>query len=181
MFDGSSGRLIAGALYSALLVLASWTDLRSRRIPNLLVAVLATGGFVFGIMTESLGAGVLRSAGGLVTGFLLWVLLYALGVLGAGDVKLAAAAGSWLGARGTVEASLLAAMAGGVLAMLLLLAQRSAGTAMQSLAIWLGGAAQGRMDPLIIGDGARERRQLPYGIAIAIGFLMGAWWPGLIL
>jgi prepilin peptidase CpaA len=180
MFEGSSGRLLAGVVYAALLVAASWSDLRTRRIPNLLVAVLAAGGFVFGMTSQSLLSGALKAAGGLMTAFLLWIALYAIGVLGAGDVKLAAAAGSWLGARGSVEASLLAAMTGGVLALLLLVSQRSAGPAMQSLAIWLGGAVQGRVEPLLRSAGASDRRQLPYGIAIAIGFLIAAWSPGLI-
>jgi prepilin peptidase CpaA len=181
MFEGSSGRLVAGALYSGLLVVASWTDWRARRIPNLLVAVLATGGFVFGLVSEPVLPGVLRAVGGLMTGFLLWIPLYAIAVMGAGDVKLAAAAGSWLGARGSFEASLLAAIVGGVLALMLLLAQRSAGRAMQNVALWITGAAYGRVEPLPGDTATPGRMQLPYGIAIAIGFLIAAWSPGLIL
>jgi prepilin peptidase CpaA len=181
MFEVSSGRLVAGVVYSGLLVVASWTDWRTRRIPNLLVAALATGGFVFGLITEPLLPGALRAAGGLMTGFLLWIPLYAIAVLGAGDVKLAAAAGSWLGAGGAFEASLLAALAGGVLALALLIAQRSAGRAMQNVAIWLSGAAFGRVEPVAADTSLAGRAQLPYGIAIAIGFLIAAWSPGLIL
>lgn len=181
MFEGSSGRLVAGAVYSALLVFASWSDWRTRRIPNLLVAALATGGFVFGLTSEPLLQGAMRAAGGLMTGFLLWIPLYAIAVMGAGDVKLAAAAGSWLGMRGAFEASLLAAIVGGVLALALLIAQRSAGRAMQNVAIWLSGAAYGRVEPLSPEASGTGRAQLPYGIAIAAGFLIAAWSPGLIL
>ena len=116
-----------------------------------------------------------------MTGFLLWIPLYAIAVMGAGDVKLAAAAGAWLGMRGSIEASLMAAIAGGVLALALLIAQRSAGRAMQNVAIWLSGAAYGRVHPMPAESAAAGRTQLPYGIAIAVGFLLAAWSPGMIL
>ena len=107
----------------AIALLACAFDLAKRRIPNALtfggalaalVLALATGGF------SAFGWGV---AGWGLT-LLLWLPIYALGGLGAGDVKLMAAIGACLGPAGAVWASLYAAIAGGALGAAVAVAQR---------------------------------------------------------
>jgi len=86
---------IAAALL-VLLGIAAWTDLRSRRIPNWLTATVALAGFTQSLLpfgwTTLLWAFV-----GMIAGFILTFLLYAVGGRGAGDVKLMAGIGTWLG------------------------------------------------------------------------------------
>ncbi len=168
--------LLWRALLTALLGAACATDLRARRIPNpLVVAVLAlgvaraalvayTGAAADGPLAGGPGAALL----GAVVGLAAWLPLYALGVLGAGDVKLFAAVGAWIGPRGVLPASTYAAVAGGVLG-----------------AVWFTRAAVASRLPLLAhaagirGVSAAPRpagdTRIPYGLAIAAGVLAVVW------
>ena len=59
------------------------------------------------------------SVSGWVVGVLVFLLPFALGGMGAGDVKLVAALGAWLGPMDTVWLGMYTALAGGVAALLL--------------------------------------------------------------
>ena len=94
---------------------AAAIDLRTGRIPNPLTATVAAAGFgfaVFGLTGQSM-AGALAGA---AIGFVVMLPGYIFGGTGAGDVKLLAALGTWLGPAGVVMAFLYSAIAGGVLA-----------------------------------------------------------------
>jgi len=94
-------------------VIGCVTDVRSRRIPN----VLTFGAAIAGVMFHSArGAGALFSVAGLVVGGAAFIIPFALGGLGAGDIKLLAALGAWLGPRDTVWLALYTGISGGVLA-----------------------------------------------------------------
>jgi hypothetical protein len=69
-------------------------------------------------------AGLAASAAGVVVGFLILIPLYALGGMGAGDVKLLAAAGSFLGPWGALLAGIFTLLAGGALGLGALIWQR---------------------------------------------------------
>jgi prepilin peptidase CpaA len=88
-------------------------DLANRRIPNALVAAM----LVVGLYSQTFVApeSLLWSAGGALVGFLILIPFYALGGMGAGDVKLLAAAGSFLGPMGALLAGVATLAAGGVL------------------------------------------------------------------
>ena len=92
----------------AIAACACVTDLRSRRIPNLLTFGGALAGVLFHGVTGSTH-GLLVSTAGWVVGLMVFLLPFLLGGLGAGDVKLLAALGAWLGPR---EVAWLAAYAG---------------------------------------------------------------------
>lgn len=97
------------------LAVAVICDLRSRRIPNLLSVALAAAGFV--MMTWVSGwSGAGNALAGLAVGLLALLPLYALGGMGAGDVKLMAACGAWLGWKLALVAVVVTYLAGGVLA-----------------------------------------------------------------
>jgi len=183
LFEGDSVRLAFGAVFTLLLVLACVTDVRARRIPNRLVAMIAVVGLVFSGVVGGGWVAVGKSLLGVALGFAIWIVFYAVGVLGAGDVKLAAAAGAWLGVGGIWRASLVAAVAGGVLAVFMLVRERrmretvgriglSVSTA--SLALFRAGR-----DSEPASTPARGR-PMPYGVALAIGFLVAAWFPGVL-
>lgn len=173
--DGTAG-LIAGAVYTLLLLIGAFWDFRTRRIPNRLVVVLALLGFGYAIVVTPALPGAFRSVGGLFTGLACWLPFYALGWLGAGDVKMFAAAGAWLGPLRTIEGSLVAAVAGAVLAVIWMVASYGARDTATTLAI-----ATSR--PSILGPGnttIEKRKTLPYGVALALGALVAGWWPGLL-
>jgi prepilin peptidase CpaA len=102
----------------AIAVAASVCDLKSRRIPNVLTFGAAAAGLGYAGAMGGAGGLVVALAGGVI-GLALWLPIYALGGMGAGDVKLIAAIGVWIGPAGALHAALYAAIAGGALALTL--------------------------------------------------------------
>jgi prepilin peptidase CpaA len=185
LFTGSMVREVGGVLFTTLLGVACVTDIRSRRIPNVLVLVLSTSGLVFSMLVEPVRVGLVHSMSGLGLGFAIWIGFYALGLLGAGDVKLFAAAGAWLGPGGAWRAALLSALAGGVLALVTLVRQRRAGEGLRNVALSVANLTTAPLKAGVgaggVGEAGDATRHLPYGVALALGALAAAWIPGLLV
>ena len=176
MFTGSASAMVWGAAFTLLLAAGCVTDLRERRIPNVLIALLLAGGLLFAASSGPIGPSLVRSLAGVAAGFGIWIAFYIVGVMGAGDVKFFAAAGAWLGPGPTWRAALIAALAGGVLAVVFLLRERRLGDTLRRLAM----AASSRTVRLIDGRAGVDtvgRRPLPYGVALAVGALLAGWFP----
>lgn len=169
--------MIASAVYTLLLVYAAVGDLRTRRIPNNLVLVLGIAGLGFSVLHASPLEGALRGAGGMLTGLAIWIPFYLFGWLGAGDVKLFAASGIWLWPARTVEAAVIAAVAGAVLSLLWMIWNHGLKRVVET--IWLATAA-----PAVLAtstdSGRSGGRSLPYGVALAVGALAAAWMPEIL-
>jgi prepilin peptidase CpaA len=100
-------------------VVACASDLHNRRIPNLLTLGAAAAAF---LLAAAHGLPTFQSTViGWLIGLGLWLPVYALGGMGAGDVKLIAAIGAWLGPLGAVHAALYSAVAGGLMALVVAL------------------------------------------------------------
>jgi prepilin peptidase CpaA len=80
----------------ALVAVAAVTDLRARRIPNWLTLTVAVAGIAQSVTPWAVTT-PFRSVCGLALGFTVTFLLYSVGGRGAGDVKLTAGIGAWLG------------------------------------------------------------------------------------
>ncbi|SEN88417.1 prepilin peptidase CpaA [Nitrosospira multiformis] len=164
-----------------LLLAAAWSDIRTRRIPNILVFPGAIAGVLWHVLLpqEMGGLGFLGSLAGGGTGLALLLPLYMLRVMGAGDVKLMAMVGAFLGARETVGALLCVLLAGGVLALIAALCEGKLRVLWRNLNVMLlGTLAGGTMTGLFVsgkagegigGDAAESAGALPYGVAIAAG------------
>lgn len=101
---------------AALLGVAAMIDLRSRRIPNLLVGLGLC--FGFGLAYSSMGqAGLWFALKGVAAGLAMFFPLFALRALGAGDVKLMMAVGSLVGAQDSLIIALIALLASGLFAL----------------------------------------------------------------
>ncbi|HTK49977.1 MAG TPA: prepilin peptidase [Gemmatimonadaceae bacterium] len=172
-FSASALSIAGGACFTVALVAASVSDVRSRRIPNSLVLALAALGVVYSALLLSPTVGVPRALLGLAIGFGLWIPFYALRMLGAGDVKMFAAASCWLAPSQVFGAALLSALAGGVLSVIGLALAHGIGLTTFRIA---HGLRDPRMlaTPLAVPKG---RKTLPYGLAMAIGLLVVAWFP----
>lgn len=185
LFAGGALHLAFGGAFTLLLLVACFTDVRSRRIPNRLVVVLLALGIVYSVVLTGGLAGLWRAVGGTGLGFSIWIVFYVAGVLGAGDVKLAAAAGAWLGAGGIWRASLLGAAVGGLLAVGMLLRERRLSDALARMMTSVSTRSLAMLVPAAQhaakGETAARRRALPYGVALAAGALAAAWVPGLLL
>jgi prepilin peptidase CpaA len=106
--------MIAFAALSLGLAAAVVTDVRTRRIPNWLTGAIAGAGF--GLAFGGGGVSPWEATLGLGLGLLLMLPGHVIGATGAGDVKLMAAVGVFLGPSLVFRAFLYSAVAGGVLA-----------------------------------------------------------------
>ena len=161
--------LLVAALLLTLLALAAWFDLRQRRIPNALPAAVAALWLAAAAQgsAESVILGCATGAALLTVGILVWRL----GWLGGGDVKLIAALGLWAGPAHLDALLLGTALAGGGLALVSYVAARL----LSSPVLLYARAASGRLLPAVAGmpdPTAWRERGLPYGVAIAVG---GGW------
>jgi prepilin peptidase CpaA len=142
------------------------------------VVVLAAPGVAFSVAAEPWLPGLLRAVTGLVLGFSIWIIFHIAGGLGAGDVKLFAAAGAWLGPAGAWRAALVAAIVGGVLSLIVLVLQRRTREGVERVAMSLSMLS---LSPLgSVSPDAERKKYLPYGVALACGALVTAWVPGLL-
>jgi prepilin peptidase CpaA len=159
------------ALWPTLVVLAvaTFTDLRSRRIPNWLVFPFLLAGFVVSGALHG-WAGIRHSLAGMALGALLFGVLCALGGMGMGDVKLVAAIGAWIGSAQLLIALVLTAMAGGVLAICWAAAGGFVGELFRGTGqLLLGFGKRGlRPHPELVLSNPLTRK-MPYAPAIAIG------------
>jgi len=101
----------------AIASLACGCDLVTRRIPNWLTFGAATVALVVHLMTGGV-SGLGHGVGGWAVGVALFIAPYALGGMGAGDVKLVGALGAWLGPGDTFWLAMYTGVAGAVMALL---------------------------------------------------------------
>ena len=107
---------LQAATIAIALVAALW-DLKTRRIPNVLTFGAALAGIaVHGYLGGWTGAGM--SVAGWLVGVACFLPLFLLGGMGAGDVKLLAAIGAWLGPAATVWVAMFSAIAGGLMGLI---------------------------------------------------------------
>ena len=106
-----------------VLAIATFTDLRSRRIPNWLVFPFLVAGILsspwrfdwqgsaHGFAWHGLG----QCFAGLGLGFLIYGVMFFMGGMGAGDVKLCAAIGAWIGPAQLIFGLLATSIIGGLM------------------------------------------------------------------
>ena len=155
--------------------LACVWDLRARRIPNLLTFGGAALAIAYSLWTSGFG-GLLTSVGGWAVGCALFLPMFVLGGMGAGDVKLAACLGAWLGPMPAVFVALYSAIAGGVMALAVALAtgyfKQAVGNVWLLLAHWR--VVGVRPLPELTLETARGPR-LPFALPILAGAIAAMW------
>jgi prepilin peptidase CpaA len=159
-------------LVVAFVVVAAVFDVRTHRIPNWLVlvgAVTCIGGQM--IQPALLEFGIAGALKGIAVGFALLLPLYLVRATGAGDVKLMAMVGAFLGPWGVASAVLLSFIAGGLLALAVALAKGALTQLFANLRTMLFGTLLSAMTTgkTMITTPPASVGKLPYGVAIAIG------------
>ena len=161
----------------ALLVaaLASASDLRTRRIPNLLTFTAAGIGLVYHLLAHG-WSGAAWSLVGAALGLVLFLPVFALGGLGAGDVKLAAALGACVGVPDVLVVVVAGAIAGGVLAIVVGFVTGYLRQALRNVGVLLmHWRVEGvrPLDSLTLSSAPGPR--LPYAVPLAVGVLYSIW------
>jgi prepilin peptidase CpaA len=151
------------------------TDLRSRRIPNVLTFGASAAAVVF-FGVENGWAGFGWSLAGWAVGCALFLPWFLLGGMGAGDVKLLAALGAWVGPATAIWFALYAGIAGGVFAVFVALYKGYLGNMLRNvwglLMFWRVMGVQPHPElTLRTGKGPR----LPYAFPITAGAVVGLW------
>ena len=153
---------------------AVW-DLSTRRIPNAITLGAGALALVFSVWTDG-SSGLVHSLFGYLTGLVLFFPLFALGGMGAGDVKLVAAVGAWMGPRGALWVTLLTSVAGGALALLVSFARGYTREAIQKVGLLIAVWRHGSLRPvpgLTLADA--EGPRIAYAVPIAVGVLATLW------
>ncbi|SOE59583.1 Flp pilus assembly protein, protease CpaA [Burkholderia sp. OK233] len=155
----------------ALVIAAASTDLQCRRIPNMLVASGLVGALFVQCWLSGIPAGATAWLTGAAVGFGLFMPFYLLRGMAAGDVKLLAMIGAWIGPLLVFYAALATCLIGGVWVLTLTARRRQLTKVLTNLFVlahpaFRGGGIQGRgAQPASI----ESVGSVPYGVAIAAG------------
>jgi prepilin peptidase CpaA len=159
----------------AIAAAACWFDVRTQRIPNALTFTAAAVGLVAATVIHG-GHGTFSSVAGLIVGLSLFFPLFVLKGLGGGDVKLMGALGAWLGTSMIFGVAFYTALAGGALALALIVRHRYGGQAIRNLWLllmhWRVFGIR-PLDSLTLETSAGPK--LPYALPIAAGLTLAFW------
>jgi prepilin peptidase CpaA len=163
---------------TSIALAACVTDLRTRRIPNILTFGAASTAVVFHLVVHGV-SGLFTALGGCAMGLLLFLPLHALRGLGAGDVKLLAALGAWLGPIATVWIALWGMAAGGVLALCVAAGYGYLRTAFSNIWRLLMHWRVMGLSPLpaVSLDATTAAPRLAYAVPVTIGLMVTLWIP----
>ena len=150
-----------------LVLLAMYSDLRWRRIPNCLTLPAIALGFFLNFVGNSWN-GLIFAFLGLLVGMGLFILPYFLGVMGGGDVKLMGALGALLGGYSILNIFLFATLAGGAIAIVVAIANKNLVDTFKRVwllikCIFLFRAPSAGVGPF------KKSIGIPYGLAIGAG------------
>ena len=157
-------------LVCVTLIVAAWIDGRQLRVPNWMTYPMVATGLLFNGLVH-------------VVGLLCLLPLYAVGGMGAGDVKLMAGIGAWLGATVTFYAFCVSTVVGAVMAIVMVLYKRSFKKHYANFVMifieWMS-----VKNPRELSRIAAERKPtmflLPYGIHICIGSIAYFLYEGML-
>lgn len=158
-------------MFYLILLIAVVIDCREHRIPNWLIGLGLLLGLSYSVILPVDSIAMSDAAVGALVGFLVLLPGYVLGKMGAGDVKLMAVCGCYLGAAGVVNAALMTFIAGGVLGLLWVALDRFA---VHPLVV-VGRARYLSSAPVELNQAQQSpsawKQRFPYAAAIAVGCL----------
>ena len=163
-------------IVATVALVAAIIDVRSFKVHNRLTVPLVLTGLLFHTVQHGVG-GFAFSLLGLLVGFFTLIVFYALGGIGAGDVKLMSGVGAWLGIWLTLDVIIIAGLATGLYSLALILYSggwRSVWTNFQILifrvrtfAIHFGAAE--RVEKVVADVESRHRRLVPFAAMVLMG------------
>ncbi|MCA9234244.1 MAG: prepilin peptidase [Planctomycetales bacterium] len=167
------------------LVVAAVIDGLQLKVPNWITFPMILSGWVYSAALSPYAGweGLWLSLIGTAVGLALLLPAYAIGGMGAGDVKLLAGVGAWMWGSVTFYAFAVSALVGGVIAVGMVLYKKSWSKHRDQFWSILNEIATVK-DPEKLAEIAAERKPrmflLPYGIPIAIGSIAYFAWTGML-
>ena len=174
----SENEFLIGAV--AVASIGGALDMRTSRIPNWLTYGAAMSGLVVRLVL--LGWSGLRSgAAAMACAGLIFLILFVIGAMGGGDVKLIASVSAWAGSAQVVPILIMAALAGGFLAIVYILFARGIRqTFWNVLELVRFRLTSGLSAHPTLNVREAGTLRVPFGVAIAMGTLFCAgnalWW-----
>ena len=168
------------------LVVAAIIDGRQLKVPNWITFPMIVSGWIYSTTLSPYAGweGLFLSLVGTAVGLAVLLPPYAVGGMGAGDVKLMAGVGAWMWGTVTLFAFAVTALVGGVIAVGMVLSRGSWNKHKDQFWSILNEIATVK-DPEKLAEIAAERKPrmflLPYGIPIAIGSIAYFAWSGLLI
>jgi prepilin peptidase CpaA len=177
----SLSALPLGVVLVAVLV-AAGTDVWSFRIPNALTFPLVLSGVLYHSATAGTSGFVGCVLGAMIAVGPLLVPYFA-GGMGAGDLKLMAGVGVWLGPWAALHVLIVSGLALGLCSAVLLIGERirtRSGAEMRPGAALPSSKTDSPIPALLaaLGRGDRRRKVIPFGLLIALGVVVAAVWVG---
>ena len=173
-------------LVTITLVVAAVIDGIQLKVPNWLTFPMIALGWVYSFTLSSYPGweGLTYSLIGTVVGLALLLPAYAIGGMGAGDVKLMAGIGAWMWTEITIYSFAVSAVVGGIIAVLMVVTRKSwQKHHNQFWMIW--NEIMTVKSPEKLAEIAAKRKPtmmlLPYGIPMAIGTIAYFGWAGLLV
>jgi len=170
-------------LVTVVLIVAAVIDGWKLKVPNWLTFPFVISGWVYSVALFG-WAGLGWSLLGTAVGLALLMPAYAIGGMGAGDVKLLAGVGAWVWGTVTFYAFCLSAVVGGVMAVAMVLMRGKWGHHKTQFMAILTEILVTR-NPEQLAQTAADRKPtmmlLPYGIPICIGSIIYFAWAGMLV
>lgn len=174
---------------SIFAVIAAYIDGKQLRVPNKITFPMIIAGWMwssisYGMAGEGWYWGLMWSIAGMSVGIATLLPTYAIGGMGAGDVKMMAAIGAWVHCTVTFYAFCVSAIVGAILAVIMIV---TAGEGRRHFNMFFSilNEISTVKDPEKLAQIATERkttmRLLPYGIPLAIGTVLYFAWMGLLI
>ena len=166
---------LSTATLVVLLSAAAVIDYRTYRIPNWLTLTGTLIGLALSTATAARPlSGLLWALAGAATGLAMLLPLYAMRVLGAGDVKLMALVGAFIGLPEIIPALLCVFLAGGLAALAFVVVYRSVPRLAANLRDMVQGSVLSTLTGHSFGGMAPgiSVGKLPYGVSICAGTLL---------
>jgi prepilin peptidase CpaA len=167
---------------SFVLIEAAIIDGRALRVPNWLTYHFLLGGLIYAYCAGPEGH-LLWSLAGAAVGLMALLPLYAIGGMGAGDVKLMAGVGAWIGPTLTTWAFLSTAIIGGIMGLAMMIYSKEFirhFSQMQTIYREILTVKDPSALSEIAGKRKPEMLLLPYGIPIAVGTISYFAWAGFL-
>ena len=170
-------------LVTIVLIVAAWIDGKQLRVPNWLTFPMILSGWAYSGIAFG-WEGLVWGLVGTLVGMALLLPAYAIGGMGAGDVKLLGGVGAWVWPSATFFAFCATAVVGGVLAIAMVLWRRAWNKHSNQFWLILNELMVIR-DPEQLSAIAADRKStmllLPYGIPIALGSIAYFLCAGMLL